>query len=158
MVLLEIIVAVAMFTASAMVLGGALHASMGAAERIERDAMAADLIVTSFSELQLGLLEFSETDAETLAEEGELAEWTRQVRIEGLENVDTLSLVTVELQHVPSGRSYAMHRWMPAESLVLVADESGSDPDEDDAAYDPYEYDTGGDDYGGGFDPAGGQP
>jgi type II secretory pathway pseudopilin PulG len=60
-VLLEVILALVLFAAAAAVIGVGLHSSIASVDRLRLGAQAADLAVTAFSELQLGLR--SVTDA-----------------------------------------------------------------------------------------------
>ena len=54
-VLLEVVLALVLFAAAATVIGIALNSAIGSVERLRLGAQAADLSVTVFSELQLGI-------------------------------------------------------------------------------------------------------
>jgi len=77
-VLLEVVLAVALFALAAGVVGGGLSGSLRTARRLEAEATAADLAVTVVSWLDLGLLPLEDAGPEAFEDEDRLG-WTWQV-------------------------------------------------------------------------------
>ncbi len=77
-VLLEVVLAMALFFTSAMVIAGGLSASMSALRKIKLDAQASDLAVTKLSEVQMGVLAAVDEGPNPYEEE-DLAQWTWQI-------------------------------------------------------------------------------
>lgn len=77
MVLLEIVLAIALFAASATVLLGALSSATRTLERVRDDAIAADLLITTQSMLRMGLIDIADAGPEAF--EGGPDGWTWQI-------------------------------------------------------------------------------
>ena len=75
-VLLEVVVALALFVAASVVLGVALNASVGSVERLRLNAHASDLAITILSEIQLGLKTPTPTEPQPF--EPPFTNWTWQ--------------------------------------------------------------------------------
>jgi len=71
-VLLEVILALVLFAAAAAVIGVALHSSIGSVDRLRLGAQSADLAVTAFSELQIGIRSLNDPPPDL----GETNVWT----------------------------------------------------------------------------------
>lgn len=76
-VLLEVILALALFAATSGVVLGSLNVCLGAARRIRLGAVAADLAVTRLSEIQMGLVPLRDAGPEACEEPH--GDWTWQV-------------------------------------------------------------------------------
>lgn len=95
-VLLEVVLALALFLTGAGVVVGSLLTSIEAARRVRDEARAADLAVTILSEVQLGLIAPEETPAPQPFTDA--PEWTWQLRAQPVEDADPLAaLVRVEV-------------------------------------------------------------
>jgi len=77
-VLLEVVIALALFFGAAVVVLVGLHSGVVAARKLRLEARAADLAVTLLSELQMGQLAVEDAGPEAYDEEA-LADWTWQV-------------------------------------------------------------------------------
>jgi hypothetical protein len=77
-ILLEVVLALVLFAAAATIVGVALNAAMGSVDRLRLGAQAADLSVTVFSELQLGIRSVAEAGGATAQNQGTNA-WTVEI-------------------------------------------------------------------------------
>lgn len=96
--LLEVILALVLFAAAAAVIGAALHSSIGSVDRLRLGAQAADLAVTSFAELQLGIRSLTEAPADA----GGTNAWTVEFASQpwgGVDGSGQLTDVEVILRH-----------------------------------------------------------
>ena len=94
-VLLEVVLALAVFVGTAMAVLGGLSACVKSARNVGLEAQAADLAVTLLSELQLELLPVEDAGPE-LYEDETLQEWTWQVAVEPI----TTELAELEVTRV----------------------------------------------------------
>jgi len=77
-VLLEVVLALALFVSGALVVLAGLNSALRTARRVQFEARAADLAVTLLSEIQIGVATL-ENAGPTAYEEPELAGWSWQV-------------------------------------------------------------------------------
>lgn len=115
-VLLEVVLAVALFFVTVTVLSAGLTQALAAAGRLRDQSMAADLAVTAQSELQMGLLELVAQGPDSLADEGPLSEWTREVLVEPVENIEGMLQVQVVITHTTTNRLTRLVSWMPGQT------------------------------------------
>ena len=107
MVLLEVVLAMAIFFGAALVILAGLSASVRGVQRVQTEAQAQDLVVSLLSEVEMGLVPLT-SDGPTEYEEPELAGWSRQIVVEPYEEPQ-IGLELPEFHHV----------------LVVVRHESG---------------------------------
>ena len=104
-ILMEVILALALFMAAGAVVFGALSASANAVNDLRLQAQAADLAVTKLSEIQMGLLEAIDDGPNAFTEEG-LEEWTWQIVTASMEDepfaAAELKQVEIIIAHKPS--------------------------------------------------------
>ncbi len=115
MVLLEVVLAIALFAVSAAVLLGALNSSIRTVDRVRHDAIAADLLVTTQSMLQMGLIETVDAGPESFESGPE--GWTWQVITESIQadpDAPAMQRVEVVITHEPSGVERRLARLEPA--------------------------------------------
>jgi len=107
-ILLEVLLALSLaFTAGAVILGS-LSSAVGALRRVRLEAQGADLAVTLFSEIQMGLVSVEDASTQPFEDEA-LADWTWQVVVTPFTTADEaieLSRVEVVVRHGPSGFVY----------------------------------------------------
>jgi len=77
-ILMEVVLALALFFVSGAIVFAGLSASFGAVDRLRMQAQAADLAVSLFSEIEMGEVE-PVNDGPNAYEEESLADWTWQV-------------------------------------------------------------------------------
>jgi len=126
-VLLEVVLAMSLFFASAMVILAGLSSSLRGMQRVQLEARAQDLVVTALSEVQMGLVPLN-SDGPTEYEDPTLAGWTRQIAVEpyqeqqlGLE-LPAFQRVEVTVRYQPTGYATSLTILMPDE---LPADDAG---------------------------------
>ncbi|MCX6906109.1 MAG: hypothetical protein NTW03_22045 [Verrucomicrobia bacterium] len=99
--LLEVVVALALFVAAAAVLTGGIHASLRSVERLRLGTHAANLAVTVLSELQMGLRSTDTAGPQPFAEPFE--NWTCELQTAPVESeigeASTLTKVEVIIRH-----------------------------------------------------------
>ena len=109
--LLEVVLALAIFFGVAAAVLGGLSACIRSAERVRREAQAADLAVTLLSEMQLGVVEVEDSGAMAYEDEA-LADWTWEVVVAPVvSNVTDLELTRVEItiRHTPGGYTHRLY-------------------------------------------------
>jgi len=106
-VLLEVVLALALFVATATTVGAALSRCSDAAARLRTRTRAADLAVTLLSEIQLGLVAPVSTDPTTY-EEDALADWTWGIETEDVEDSDVLFRMLVTVTHEETGLKHSL--------------------------------------------------
>jgi hypothetical protein len=84
MVLLEVVLAMAIFFAAALVILAGLSASVRGLQRVQLEAQAQDLAVSLLSEVEMGLVPLT-SDGPTDYDEPELAGWSWEVAVEPYE-------------------------------------------------------------------------
>jgi len=118
-VLLEVILAIALFMSAAGVLGAALHAGMRAGREIRVASQAEDLAVTKLSEIQMGLLDAADAGPNAYEDDGRLADWTWQIVTTAADNtVITPGLnekrVEIIIRNAPANYTYRLTTLLPA--------------------------------------------
>jgi len=125
-ILLEVVLALTVFAGAAGVVFSGLSASFVAAERVMIDAQAADLAVTTLSEIMLGERELTDAGPEDFEDE-DLAGWQWQIVVEPMEAFTVLETeelqVQVIIRHAESGRGYRLVRLMPSVQAQAEAEE-----------------------------------
>lgn len=118
-VLLEVILALALFVFAAAVIGNGLHAALERADRLRRECHAANLAASVMAEVQLGIRPLQNSGREPFPEP--FADWTAQVESTpytfGWQDVAGLSLVTVVVRHEESGTTSRLGALVPAEPI-----------------------------------------
>jgi len=119
-ILLEVVLALALFFGGAMVILAGLNSSLSGIQRVQMKAQAADLAVTLLSEVQMGMVPLV-SDGPSGYEDPALADWTWQIAVEPYQEQQTdlvlpeFQRVEVTIGHKPTGY---------AESLtILMTDE-----------------------------------
>jgi len=119
-ILLEVVLALALFFAGALVILAGLNSSLSGIQRVEMEAEAADLAVTLLSEVQMGVVQVV-SDGPSGYEDPALADWTWQIAVEpyeeqqlGLE-LPEFQRVEVTIRHEPTGYATSL--------ILLMADE-----------------------------------
>lgn len=130
-VLLEAILALALFVFAAAVIGSGLHAALQRVDRMRRECHAANLAASVMAEVQLGIRPMQNSGREPLPEP--FQDWTAQVESApytfGWEDVAGLSLVTVVVRHEESDTSSRLCALVPAEPIrEPVLPPADSDP------------------------------
>jgi len=120
-VLLEVVLALVLFAAAAVIIGSGLNASVNSATRLRLQAHATDLAVTVLSELQMGVRSVEQPGPEPFA--APFTNWTWQVVSTPLESAPgaaNFSNVEVIIRHT---ETTLVHRL--AQILVLDAGADG---------------------------------
>ena len=115
-VLLEVVLALTVFVGMAMTVLAGLSASVHSARYLGLQTRAADLAVTLFSEMELGLVSAEDAGPEAYEDEA-LADWTWQVAVQPVSSeLPELELTSVEItiRHTPSGYTYTLCRMLTA--------------------------------------------
>ena len=122
-VLLEVVLALTLFSGTALIILGGLNASLRTAQRVQTDAAATDLAVTLLSEVQMGFVPLVD-DGPNDYEDEALVDWTWEIVTESFEE-DSQELVlpeflhvTVIVRHRPSGYTYRLTQLMSEESYA----------------------------------------
>ncbi len=97
-VLLEVVLAMALFFGGALVILAGLSSSLSAIQRVQVEAQAVDLAVTLVSELQMGVVEIV-SDGPGEYDDPALADWTWQIGVEPYEE-EQVDLELLEFQQV----------------------------------------------------------
>ena len=132
-VLLEVVLAMALFFTSAMVVTGGLSASMSALRKIKLDAQASDLAVSKLSEVQMGILAAVDEGPNPYEEE-DLSQWTWQilaVPADPLGTVQPTSLKKVEviIRNTTDQYTYRLAEFLQArENEGDLSDMAGGGP------------------------------
>ena len=122
MVLLEVVVALALFFGAAVVMVVGMQGSIVAAQNLKIEARAANLTITLLSKLQTGDLPLEDAGP-TEYENENLANWTWEIVTEEIvddiidaeitEELPELKRVTIIVTYVPLGREFRLVRLMP---------------------------------------------
>jgi hypothetical protein len=129
-VLLELVLALAVFAATGLFVLDGLQAALRGAELVDRQAEAADLSVTVFSHLELGLIDAVTAEPKAFETPGQ-TQWTWALTVEGVEDLpDLASLrrVGLLLEHTPTGFRHRETRWWwmrPQDGADSVAAQEG---------------------------------
>ncbi len=110
--LLEVVLALAVYVGMALAVLAGLASAVRSAEAVRLAARAEDLAVTLLSEVELGLVAMEDAGPEPFEDEA-LADWTWEVAVEPLptELADLeVSRVEVVVRHGPSGYAYRLAR------------------------------------------------
>jgi len=121
-VLLEVVLALAIFVGMAMTVLVGLSTSVRSARYLGLQTRAADLAVTCFSNLELGLLPAEDAGPEAYEDET-LEDWTWQVAVQPVASeLPDLDLTSVEVTicHTPSGYTYTLCRLLTTAAETSV--------------------------------------
>ena len=135
-VLLEVVIAMALFFGAAVVVLVGLHSSVVAAGRLRLEARAADLAVTLLSELQMGQLAVEDAGPDAYEAEA-LADWTWEVVTSDVEDAweleDMLPMKRVEvIVACPrKGFTYHLAHFFPPEDSTGGVQDEPMDPEFD---------------------------
>ncbi|MFP4104927.1 MAG: hypothetical protein ACLFVU_02460 [Phycisphaerae bacterium] len=119
-VLLEVVIALALFFAAAAICTGALHASVRTVSRLDLQAEAADLATTRMTRVQLELQHEGLSDAGPEPFEEPWEDWSWEVSLADIderpEQTESapLNRVTVSVRHEPSGYRHSLVRLLPS--------------------------------------------
>ncbi len=122
-VLLEVVLALALFVMAALVVLAGLNSALDTAQRVQREAEAADLAVSLLSEIQMGLLPPEDVGPEPYEDEA-YADWTWEVYTEPYEELTAevelpeFTTVHVIVRHEPSGYTYRLVELMTPDTLA----------------------------------------
>ena len=130
-VLLEVVVALSLFFAGAVVVLVGLHGSVMASRNLRVETRAANLAVSLLSEIQMGQIEIADAGPEEYDSEDdeELANWSWEIITEDVEEqVDTgreipLKMVRIVITYLPRGFVYRLVHLMPADGGQAPAGE-----------------------------------
>ncbi len=130
-VLLEVVLAMSLFFASAMVILAGLSSSLSGMQRVQLEARAQDLAVTALSEVQMGLVPLA-SDGPTEYEDAALAGWTRQIVVEPYQEqqlglkLPAFQRVEVTIRYQPTGYATSLTILMPEEPPAVDGMGTGS--------------------------------
>ena len=113
-VLLEVVLALTLFAAAAVIIGTGLNASVNSAERLRQQAHAADLAITVMSELQMGVRSPAQPGPEAFP--APFTNWTWEVVSTPLDAApDAGSFATVEviIRHTESELVHRLGQILP---------------------------------------------
>lgn len=112
-ILLEVVLAMTLFVFGAAAVATALSRSLDSARRLRIRARAADLAVTTVSEIQMGVLPLERVEP-TYFDEVDLRQWTWAVAVEPLEQIESMRVLTVTVAHEPTGVYHTLSQWVAA--------------------------------------------
>lgn len=118
--LLEVVLALALFFVTAGVIFGGLDASIGALRRLRLEAQAADLAVTLLSEIQMGLVPAADDGPNSYPEAEALKDWTWQIVTAPAEQTvegPPFKQVRIVIVNTARGYTYRLGRLMPDEAF-----------------------------------------
>jgi len=123
MVLLEVVLATALFAMTAVATLAGLHSCFRALGNMQLESSAADLAISKVSEIQIGLIPPEDDGPNEYEEDETLADWTWEVITEEVEFTEELEgplmlQVQVIITNVPSGYTYSTQFWMPEPPAV----------------------------------------
>jgi len=137
-VLLEVVLALALFSGTALMILAGLNTSLRTAQRVQVETDATDLAVTLLSEVKMGFVPLVD-DGPNDYEDEALADWSWEIVTESFEE-DSLELVIPEFLHVsvvirhrPSGYTHRLTQLMSEESYAPEAGGDEEDVDMEDA-------------------------
>lgn len=117
-VLLEVVLALALFVVAASILTSGLSSSLDAVDRLRLSAHAADLAVTTLSELQLGLKSVSLNGPEPF--EPPLEQWDWEILatplVTDFENTGPVQRVEVVIRHLETPLVYRLTQVMQVDA------------------------------------------
>jgi len=125
-ILLEVVLALALFFAGALVILAGLNASLSGIQRVQMEAQAADLAVTLLSEVQMGVVQLV-SDGPSGYEDPALADWAWQIAVEPYEQqqfdleLPEFQRVEVIIRHEPTGYAASLTILMTDEPLAEQA-------------------------------------
>lgn len=125
-VLLEVILASALFACSALILLAGLSASLRTADRVQVEAAGVDLVVSLLSEVQMGLVPLVDDGPNTYEQE-DLADWTWEIAVitteESLANPDIPPMlrVTVTVRNQREGYAHSLSQLMQQQDDTATA-------------------------------------
>ncbi|HMJ65045.1 MAG TPA: hypothetical protein VK615_06815 [Candidatus Binatia bacterium] len=102
-VLLEVLLALALFAGAATVIGIGFKASIDGAERLRMSAHAANLAATVISELQMGVRSLADTGPEAFGPPFDGWVWEIVAAPWGADETKALTQVEVVVRHEPTG-------------------------------------------------------
>lgn len=106
-ILLEVVLALTLFVAMAATVGAAVNQCSAAAGRLRIRTRGADMAVTLFSKIQMGLIEPVETEP-TQYENENLVDWTWEIQTEEVDMATTVQHVKIIVTHEPTGLSHSL--------------------------------------------------
>jgi type II secretory pathway pseudopilin PulG len=114
--LLEVLIALALFTAATGTIVGVLISASRSVERMRTTAVCEDLAVTTLSEIRMGLIQPVDSQPEPFEQPFDMYYW----ELSTSEGLDVLSAsggitVTVTVTHDPSGAFYTLSHILAAE-------------------------------------------
>ena len=116
-VLLEVILALVLFVGAAAILSSGLSSSLDALERMRLNTHAADLAVSVFSELQLGIKSIGGGGPQPFDSGSDLDGWTWEVQTTSLENAmettNAFERVEVVIRHDDPELVYRLDEVLP---------------------------------------------
>ncbi len=119
-VLLEVVLALALFVAAAAVIGSGLNAALNSVERLRLNAHAADLAVTVMSELQLGMRAVDTAGTEQPFE-APFEDWTWEVQLTPMDDevgqASNLTRAEVVIRHKAPPLVHRLGQVFPADSV-----------------------------------------
>ncbi len=101
-VLLEVVLSLTLLVAAVTTVAGALTRCHASANRLDLRGRTIDLAVTLRSEVMLGVIEPAQTDPVAYEDEA-LADWTWQLDVETLDEIDRTVRVVGTVRHEPTG-------------------------------------------------------
>jgi len=112
MVLLEVVLAAALFSTAAIAVLAGLHACFRSLDKMRIESQAADLAITKVSEVHVGLLPPEDDGPNEYEEDETLVDWTWEIVTEELElDLETAAPPMIRVQviitHLPSGLAYS---------------------------------------------------
>jgi hypothetical protein len=128
-VLLEVVLALVLFVGAASIITAGLRASLEGTERLRLNTHAANLAVSLFSEIKMGVRPVESGEPQPFEEPFE--NWTWQMLAdEGTHDSSPIRQVEVVVRHLESGRVFRLAEWLRPPPLP--------DPGEDDATRLPW--------------------
>lgn len=132
MALLEVLLALALFTAATGTIVGVLISASRSVQRMETTAVCEDLAVTTLSEVRMGLIEPMDAGPELFEEPFGEYSWELTTAEGSLDVISAAAgtAVTVTVTHEPTGAIYTLSH------MLADAPASGEDEYYDEPAYD----------------------
>jgi hypothetical protein len=128
-VLLEVVLALALFVVAASILTGGMSSSLDALQRLRLNAHAADLAVTTFSELQMGLKGVSLNGPEPF--EPPLEQWSWEIIATpfetDVEDTGPVQQVEVVIRNDEAALVYRLTQVMRVDPGSSAAESGGGD-------------------------------
>ncbi|MDP6637506.1 MAG: hypothetical protein QGG42_21615 [Phycisphaerae bacterium] len=130
MVLLEVVLATALFATTALVILGGLHACFRSLGKMQLESQAADLALSKASEVHIGLVAPEDDGPNEYEEDEELIDWTWEIVTEEVEvdmeqtEAPPLLQVQVIITNIPSGYTYTTRFLIPEPPEVEEEEDS----------------------------------